>query len=727
MKHNKCFYILFLGLLVGITKPLDLMTCKREIVESYGITSYTRPAKEKLIFCPNIRVTCCPAYEQFKVFKDYNERLKPNFTAANDLIVTLLTLLKKEIKNFLDTSGIGERIRSLPESAFSAKMSSALDDVLDQNIEQILDKALLYQKRAANYISSLKSSFFCTICDYSNQLFIDTEKKTITFGDESCDALAVNTILYTNILNNLLVPYLEKFTYLIAQFGTIKKYQKLHNFGKIKSATRACAEEYKKSDSRLSECRAYCSLFRFNTDNYAFEGYPELFANTLVEIRNYKTSRRILSETKISSFTKRAKKSKADFSIFQTSKMPKKSHHSERILESSVPSNKVHKEAHVLQKVLEERFLQGINYTSEPNYDDELDSVVRSKRSLDLFDPASTDEEFDDKMVVDMMEVQDAYNSGNGENMKKIVKRFLVENYRADIDDLDDPRIFPTGSDIIVQLHKFKTVFGFVGIDSGSIVSQVNWSLQEKEIAISLSGGTTTQNDVLDPEALNAINLIGNNDVENFYKDNFLNFDKIAASVSVKDVLRQARFKKYKDKIQGQIIEETTIYNYLTNKMMTSDAESVWDDIQIKKENLRYIMFKEFLMSLPVGITIDQVQGIYNFTYYNITEVDKTMLADYYTRRNDEWLKQLQKDPANAGLTYIPLDLSQMELPVPPTGGNFIEVKESEDEPAKDSATKSRKRKLRASQKNKSHHNKRSERLRSHKKAKYARKRHGTF
>lgn len=41
--------------------------CKKALIESYGIMSYDEPLNESLGFCPTLKSTCCPSYEQFKI------------------------------------------------------------------------------------------------------------------------------------------------------------------------------------------------------------------------------------------------------------------------------------------------------------------------------------------------------------------------------------------------------------------------------------------------------------------------------------------------------------------------------------------------------------------------------------------------------------------------------------------------------------------------------------
>lgn len=71
------------------------MQCKKELAESYGIMSLSTPAREKMILCPSVKLTCCPVYEQFKIFKTYHTKVKPYFKIFEQVMKKELELLKE--------------------------------------------------------------------------------------------------------------------------------------------------------------------------------------------------------------------------------------------------------------------------------------------------------------------------------------------------------------------------------------------------------------------------------------------------------------------------------------------------------------------------------------------------------------------------------------------------------------------------------------------------------
>jgi hypothetical protein len=60
--------------------------CNVRLAETYGIISNKEPTKESLIVCPKAEASCCPSYEQYKLYKMLEEELKPQINVYNKLL-----------------------------------------------------------------------------------------------------------------------------------------------------------------------------------------------------------------------------------------------------------------------------------------------------------------------------------------------------------------------------------------------------------------------------------------------------------------------------------------------------------------------------------------------------------------------------------------------------------------------------------------------------------------
>lgn len=634
---------LLVCLIAAEQKP---MTCNQSLVESYGIISYMEPAKEKLLFCGSIKATCCPAFEQFKMYAEFKKSIQPNFITMNKLIVTELKLLKTEIDQLMKSKQLEQKIESHPEKVMKAKLLNEYQYISGKNITQIIDKMLTHQEVSSNYMSAIKSALICTVCDYTNQMFIDEKKKTITYNLDTCDILAKNTILYTYLLNRVLVPYLEKISYIIAKLRNSSKYQKLHNLGRIEKAIKDCQQEMLTSDTNtgLSGCKAYCSLFQANSENFVFEGYPELFANTLVDIRQFMKNmpsqfpdapKKSLSSTTPATSQPQsggnnaqpqanapsgtnqpapatgspqpapatgspqpapATPPKPSRKLRGYDKSPKtsshnKHNHSWRVL-AEINRRRKSQNLEAIHERLTERLLEASNDAGNPakkdaiNKDTDEFDYENLEQEIDIFDASSDDPNLTDAMLDDMMQIQNAFNSADKGDFQTLIKRFFVERYKPEIEDIDDDRVFKTASNERINLVNFKTEFGFAGIDLDGIINKMNWALDTKKIAMSLVGGEDEGAEVIDSQILDIVNSVGNNDVRKFHTDNFAEFLDVQS-----DSLGEAINKELKAAqilaLEQQILEETAVYNYLIKNFKTeSQANEIWEDLQKKKQDL---------------------------------------------------------------------------------------------------------------------------------------------
>lgn len=153
-------------------------------------------------------------------------------------------------------------------------------------IMDVLERMQTLLPSTLEYMDHLKSLFYCTICGYSNQQFIDTKKKTATFSAESCDSLVRNTFMFSYLMNNLLLPFITNASeFMVKAMGNkAHKPLRIRQLGHIKKAVEECAEDFRENDEDLGGCLKFCGFFKLNRNTPEIEGYPHLFANFVVQM-----------------------------------------------------------------------------------------------------------------------------------------------------------------------------------------------------------------------------------------------------------------------------------------------------------------------------------------------------------------------------------------------------------------------------------------------------------
>jgi hypothetical protein len=599
------FFVL-VGLFALVQTQAVNLTCTREMVESYGIISNDQAKKERLVMCPQIQYSCCPAYEQFKMFKTYSDTAKPSFILLNEVIKKELSLLEVEVIKLVNSGVIDQKIQSISDKAIQMRVQYTWNKIKNQRPQAIFQKLQKYQKVSSSYVAAWKSAFFCTICDFANQNFIDVQNKKITYSAASCDALVFNTLLFTNLLNTVLIPYLSSLTEIITRLKGNGKYQKLHNIRRVNKAIKDCAADYKQYDSGLGNCKAYCEYFNPVQDNYVFEGYPEFFANTLVEIRLFSgggggasgskpaggAPKRKLIEDSVRELIRKTKaknrrlREKVENDSYFEVNLPKsskfKGFKSMRILEEQnelAELERVHQEHAKLEN---RRILQENGDWSQ----DLLDPNNNVTKIIDIFDREASDPEFDDAMVNQMMQVQDIFNTGDPALYAQMIRKYYVDNFSADLDDIDSENLFKETTLARVDYTQFQTIFSFAGIDIHRIVDKMNWSLAFKQIGVSLTATTNEESEMIFPDVVQAINAVANSDVRDFYRNQFVRFRKPNYQLFA-ETMNGLLHNFAINKLRHLIAENMAVYNFLVRTGGQDNADKIWGQIEMIRAQLK--------------------------------------------------------------------------------------------------------------------------------------------
>lgn len=625
------------------------LTCTREMVESYGVISHDQAKKERLVMCPQIQFSCCPAYEQFKMFKTYTDTAKPAFILLNEVIKKELSLLEVEVVRLVNSGSIDQKIQGISDKAIQMRVMYTWNKIKGQRPQAIFQKLQKYQKVSSSYVAAWKSAFFCTMCDFANQNFIDVVNKRITYSAASCDALVFNTLLFTNLLNTVLIPYLSSLTEIITRLRGSSKYQKLHNIRRVNKAIKDCVADYKQYDSGLGNCKNYCEYFNPVQDNYIFEGYPEFFANTLVEIRLFggggsgsgaaaaggsgaaprslieDSVRELLRKTKAKSRRLNSKNSDYfDVKIPRGSKF--KGFNTMRVLEEDGQFEDLERIHNQHFKLENRRVLAEASDWSQ----DLLDPNNNVTKIIDIFDRESSDPDFDEAMVNQMMQVQDIFNTGDPALYAQMIRKYYVDNFSADLDDIDSENLFKETTLKRVDYAAFQTVFSFAGIDIHRIVDKMNWSLAFKQIGVSLTSSSNEESEMVFPDVVQAINAVANNDVRDFYRNQFVRFRKTDFTLYADTV--QALINKFAvSKLRHIIAENMAVYNYLVRSMRQDNADAIWGQIEQIRSQLRGLAMnnQNFTVSVynTTGKNNQTIQGM-NITsaanasgYANVTTI----------------------------------------------------------------------------------------------------------
>ncbi len=221
-----------------------LKFCKRELLETYKLTSFTKPRTVNMYLCPSIITSCCSEYDQFTMYMSYRDKAKKILDDYYKNIERKMIDSKKLMEEFtkIDMKKlIGGLVINLKEKR---KILFRFKFYKDRNILPKMDSMLLTFKKIIPKLMKIRSSFFCTICDFNTHYYIDTKRRSMVYNYDTCALIAEQTIEFSYLLNVKVAAVLIGYSKVISYFYNKNPdiVLKIHNFKKIRGNVVRCAK-----------------------------------------------------------------------------------------------------------------------------------------------------------------------------------------------------------------------------------------------------------------------------------------------------------------------------------------------------------------------------------------------------------------------------------------------------------------------------------------------------
>ena len=609
MKLNFSSSLIFFCMMGLYLNHNSRLACKREIVESYGLVSYDEGKKERLLFCPHIQFTCCPAYEQVRIFKFYQTEKKPGFILLHEVLTAEIDKLEKLLTNVFKNQLLTKAIQGVSNKPMQTRLLFENRKLRKFRPEHTFEKLKAHMKESSSYVAALKSSFYCGICDLQNHSFIDLEKKTISLSSGFCDLFVQKTIIFAHLLNNILVKVLSSVLEMAFRLKIAPKYQHLSGFKRLSKAIEHCAEDYKLYDHGLGKCKIYCEYFNPATDNPFVEGYPEFFANALVSLKAWvpaeaakkKGEKKGSKDSKAKSVPpkRRLFESSKLYETIKTQQAKNKKVFNENIKEQQLGflnKMRILKE-HIFPKSLEnaqkEHKLLGKKRILKEKKKKDDKSESEKEFTTDFFDPSTRNDEVIDILEWDpsdeaktnqMVEIQNAFASGGPDEIEKAFLR-TIQNTVVEIDDIDSLELFKEKSTQKYDLNEFKKVVKFAGVNLDTPAKTMDFNLSQDQILMAFSTSGSDDIEFISDQTVEFINAVNEKDIKNIHQNQLLTF-------------REHEFRTFNETV-GSLVEEFALeqlklmiaqnmilYEGLVRRLKHDSALHVWENIEALNEQI---------------------------------------------------------------------------------------------------------------------------------------------
>lgn len=505
LRLKSCF---FLGLLVfsGVVSSAgeDDDTgnrCKKEVVESYNLSGYLTPRVMSMYICPQLKNSCCSFYDQFLMYSTWRDKIKPKLVNYYDAMSSKLMKAKVLTKEVIGLN-FPKMIQDLQiDDKKKEEHLSTFLRLNATNTDTLIDQVIMMQKDNARFMMKLRSSFYCSICDFDSHQYFDTNKKTFTSDFGTCSEIATNTINFSHFMTITLGGYLQSLSKLMSVFALseAEKPVRIRTYETIVSQIKSCSNQVSQRTGKFVACKKYCEHWRINANSPVIEGY-QLFMNSMISamekfVKDHGKEPRVLAEDG---------EREPSISLF-SSEQPSDFHQKMTMDEPR-------------ERNLRGRVLSGENEIMF----DPIDALGQK----DPYDESLVDPAFDDYMLNQMFNAQDEY-----EHERKVGYARFINSKIGQIDVESDPEkggvddIFKKNSGVVVDLENFQTIMKTKGFDASKhLENNIEASVKELVTHLKKKSKFPIAYEKLDPALLVTINGIQNDDVSNFHRDNFLYF-----------------------------------------------------------------------------------------------------------------------------------------------------------------------------------------------------------
>lgn len=496
--------------------------CKREIVESYNLNGYLSKRHMNFYICPAMKLSCCSMYDQFMMFTNWRDNVRvklvkyykgieQKYKHMKDLI---REVFKIDIKKLIEKLHMDEKHKD--------KILQTYVFLKDKNLPGLVDKILEMYQPNSDFMLKARSTFYCSICDYTSHQYINIAKKEVRISEVSCGEIARNTINYSYFLNVELTRYLMDLSKVLINFSDNEaaKPVVIRNSSKIRKAIVKCTNVFKTGAENFKPCRNYCEHYKFNANSPVLEGY-QVFFNDIIN----------------------------GMEMFMKANTDEEKNDDDD-----------EDDGRRLAEVLKHNKLQG--GAPERQLNDDVQTFNFSTADLDdvhdPYDEKAVDPNYDEYVLSKMFSFQQSYEKDRQQGYVNFIKNKLhFIDVEYDYDNADDNDIFKTNSHVIVDLENFSTKVTDVGVDIEKHIHTTNIDKSMKDLVAHLKSRSKFKilYEKLDPALLEQVNDITNDDVRNFHRDNFLHFKDFSLALKNEELLENYDNLKKTSKKSGYNIK----------------------------------------------------------------------------------------------------------------------------------------------------------------------------
>lgn len=178
-----------------------------------------------------------------------------------------------------DIKGMVEKLRIPKKDKY--KIQNIVTFVYKKKPMEDLKRAITQHEYSKQYMMKIRSSFYCSICDFKNQYYIDPQLERVQINLSSCADIASNTINYGYLMHTKVVPSIVLMGRIMNKIAPEIDPIVLRHFRKLRTSTIRCAKAFSAGGNIGNPCKKYCNFFNLNATSPVMEGFQEFFNDVM--------------------------------------------------------------------------------------------------------------------------------------------------------------------------------------------------------------------------------------------------------------------------------------------------------------------------------------------------------------------------------------------------------------------------------------------------------------
>lgn len=269
---------------LGVDQGSNTFTCNQKLLNGFGLNGVPEATVEPHKHCPAIKRNCCTSTDEdlsMDFWKTRDHLNVDRFYRAYSLMISYLLGYAKE--------GTG---LSLKFKTASGVCGQAATDFEDLNTSRVLIEKILGEfKRSIRAMATLRTGFYCNLCDYTTQTFIrantaDFNSGSVQISKATCQTIVEETVPASYYSVTYLKRLLESLGTLInCESGTNEKMTFEVNPEEVRAVTK-CFEA--KDKFAVTACESYCGAVKLTEPVPLMDGFVDQLYKFFIKFQQSK-------------------------------------------------------------------------------------------------------------------------------------------------------------------------------------------------------------------------------------------------------------------------------------------------------------------------------------------------------------------------------------------------------------------------------------------------------